>query len=229
MEKSILQGIVTDRKTGRPLASTTIRFDRAQGKPLVAVTRANGTYELVLPDVPETFAIAASQAGYLPEARNLRSIDVKGKTQRLDFALRTTTEDVIAVENDPVVHHLGNDEFEGVANSKFQRRSEGTAFVHEFTVSGENPLRTFTQPAVTFLAKGVQCPPQVRINGHLLASNNGLSPTDGAYGTLVFPFNSLLLKTGKNEVSVTAAICQGDLDDFEFVNVQIRLSKPNSD
>lgn len=224
--RTILAGIVTDKKTGRPLARTTVRFDRAQGKPLVAVTRDDGTYELVLSDIPETFAVAASQAGYQPEALNLRSVDVKGKTHRLDFTLRAANEDVIVVENDPVVHHLGNDQFEGVANSKFQRRSEGSSFESMFTVTVENSQKVSVQPAVTFLAKGVQCPPQVRINGHLLAADNGVTPDDGTYGTMVFPFDRSLLRAGKNQISVRATSCQGDLDDFEFVNPQIRLTKP---
>lgn len=224
--RTILQGIVTDKKTGRPLARTTVRFDRAQGKPLVAVTRDDGTYELVLSDIPESFAVAASQAGYQPEALNLRSVDVKGKTHRLDFALRVANEDVIVVENDPVVHHLGNDQFEGVANSKFQRRSEGSSFESVFTVTVENSQKESARPAVTFLAKGVQCPPQVRINGHLVPSNKEVTPDDGTYGTMVFPFDRSLLKVGKNQISIWATSCQGDLDDFEFVNPQIRLAKP---
>lgn len=225
VERTILQGIVTDKKTGRPLPRTAVRFDRAQGKPLIAVTRDDGTYELVLTDIPETFAVAASQSGYQPEALNLRSIDVKGTTHRLDFALRASNEDVIVVENDPTVHHLGNDQFEGVANSKFQRRSEGVSFESVFIVSVENSQKASVQPAVTFLAKGVQCPPQVRINGQLLPSTKAVTPDDGSYGTMVFPFDRSLLRAGKNQISIWATSCQGDLDDFEFVNPQVRLSK----
>ena len=223
--ESILKGIVTDRKTGRPVPRTTVRFDRIQGKPLLAVTRDDGTYELILPDTPDTFAITAVQADYLPEARNVQSIDVKGKTHRIDFTLRTAAEDLIAVENNPRVHHLGNDQFEGAANSKFQRRSEGLTFTQTFTVA-ENSQRPLQHPVVTFLARGVQCPPLIRINGRPLRATERLSPADGSYGTLEFPFDSALLKAGANEISVTAATCQGDLDDFEFVNIQIRLSKP---
>jgi hypothetical protein len=223
--ESILKGIVTDRKTGKPVARTTVRFDRIQGKPLLAVTRDDGTYELVLPDTPDIFAITAVQADYLPEARNVRSVDVKGKTHRIDFTLRTAAEDMIAVENNPRVHHLGNDQFEGVANSKFQRRSEGQTFTQTFTVA-ENSQRPLQHPVVTFLARGVQCPPLIHINGRQLRATEGLSPADGAFGTLEFPFDSALLRAGVNEISVTAATCQGDLDDFEFVNIQIRLSKP---
>jgi hypothetical protein len=224
--ESILKGVVTDRKTGRPVPRTTVRFDRIQGKPLLAVTRDDGTYELILPDTPDMFAITAVQADYLPEARNIRSSDVKGKTHRVDFTLRTAAEDLIAVENNPRVHHLGNDQFEGVANSKFQRRSEGQTFTQTFTVAAENSQRPFQSPVVTFLARGVQCPPLIRINGRLLRATDGLSPADGAYGPLEFPFDSAMLKPGLNEISVTAATCQGDLDDFEFVNIQIRFSKP---
>ncbi len=125
-----------------------------------------------------------------------------------------------------LLHHLGNDQFEGAANSKFQRRSEGLTFTQTFTVAAENSPRPLQHPVVTFLARGVQCPPLIRINGRLLRATEGLSPADGSFGTLEFPFDSALLKAGVNEISVTAATCQGDLDDFEFVNIQIRFSKP---
>jgi hypothetical protein len=214
--------MVTDQKTGRPLGRTTIRFDRPQGEALVATTRENGTYELALSDIPDTFVVAASQPGYLSEARNLRQADVKGKTHRLDFSMRVVTDDVIAIESDPGVHHLGNDQFEGPANSKFQKRSEGPQFTAEFSVSADSSQLRSQQLTVTFLAKGAQCVPQVRVNGHLLTSKTGLSPVDGSYGTLEFPFASSLLKVGRNQVSIKASTCQDDLDDFEFVNVQIR-------
>lgn len=225
-DRGVVSGVVTDAVTGRPLARSVVRFDRGDGKALVAVTRNDGSYEIVLPETPETFVITASQADYLPDARNLRSKDVTGKTHRVDFSLRTSLERAIAVENDPAVHHLGNDQFEGAANSKFQKRSEGDVFAAKFTVTAEQMRTVEKESAVTFLAKGVQCPVRLQINGRLLATEKGLSPVDGGYGQLVFPFDSAFLREGQNDIRLTALSCQGDLDDFEFVNIQIRFSKP---
>ncbi len=224
----ILRGVVKDAETGRILAGTTIRFDRPQGKPLVAVTDAEGRYELSLPETPDNFAVTASHGDYLPEAKNMKSVDIRGKTRRLDFALRQPSESVIPLEDEPEVHHLGNDRFQGSANSQFQQKSEGTGREFQFTVTAEQIRRRFPAAVVTFLAKGVQCAPRVWVNGHLLDSASKLSPADGAYGTLELPFDSRWLRTGDNTLTMNATDCNGDLDDFEFVNVQIRLTAPTA-
>lgn len=220
-----LRGVVVDAATGRPIAGTTIRFDRAQGKPLTATTREDGSYELALQGTPDTFAVTASQDGYVPDARNMRASDVAAKTGRLDFRLRTSTDNVIVLEKEPGVHHLGNDQFEGRANSRFQRQSEGTTLTIAYDVTAAQLRGPSNSTAVTFSAKGVQCAPLIWVNGHRLTGTNDLTPADGSYGDLVYPFDKSWLHAGKNEIKISATICNGDLDDFEFVNVQVRLSK----
>jgi hypothetical protein len=223
--KGTLRGIVTDAATGQPIAGTTIRFDRAQGKPLMAITRDDGSYDLVLPGTPDTFAITASQEGYVPDARNMRASDVAAKTGRLDFRLRVSTDNVIVLEKQPVVHHLGNDQFEGRANSKFQRQSEGGTVTVVFDVTDAQLRALSISSAVTFSAKGVQCAPNIWVNGRRVAGTADLTPVDGSYGELVYPFDRSWLRVGRNEVKISATICNNDLDDFEFVNVQVRPTK----
>lgn len=220
-----LRGVVTDAQTGQPLAAATIRFDQAQGEPLTAVTDQNGTYTLAVAETPDNFAVTATHDGFLPESRNMRGADVRGKTPRLNFALHPANESVIAVEDDPEVHHLGNDRFEGRINSQFQRKSEGVTLLGEFPVSAEQAPPKLARVAVSMMVKGVQCPHEVRINGTLVARRLDRSPADGSFGELVLPFEASLLHAGDNQISVTAVSCNGDLDDFEFVNVQIRLTR----
>lgn len=224
----ILRGVVKDAETGRVLAGTTIRFDQARGKPLTAVTDADGHYTLTLPETPDNFAVTASRSDYLPEARNLKSVDVQGTARRLDFALRQPTESVIPLEDEPEVHHLGNDRFEGSVNSQFQRRSEGKEREFRFVVTPAQRRRSFTSAAITVLAKGVQCAPKVWINDRLVDSGGQISPTDGSYGTIELPFDARWLNAGENTFVISAVDCNGDLDDFEFVNVQIRLWKKSA-
>lgn len=221
----VLRGVVKDAETGRAVAGTAVRFDQAQGKPLVAITDAEGRYELSLPETPDNFAVTASHGDYLPEAKNLKSLDVRGKTRRLDFTLRQPSESVVALEDEPEVHHLGNDRFAGTANSQFQRRSEGTEREFRFAVTADQLRRQFPDAVVTFMAKGVQCAPRVSINGHAVDSASKTSPLDGAYAALELPINVRWLRAGDNTLTIRASDCNGDLDDFEFVNIQIRLSK----
>ena len=80
-----------------------------------------------------------------------------------------------------------------------------------------------SRAAVTVMAKGVQCAPRVRINDVLLDWPADRSPADGSFGGVVLRFDPTLLHVGENRISLQAVDCNGDLDDFEFVNLQIRL------
>lgn len=219
-----LRGRVRDAKSGQPLAGTVIRVDLADGRPVLTRTNDDGTYELSLPKVPDNVAVSAARAGYLPESKNLRVFRGDGNIHRLDFELGVNTERVIAIESTPVIHHLGNDKFEGSVNSQFQRPSEGILFRADFDVAGDQYPDRASVAVVTFLAKGIQCEPQVRLNGHLLTDGLAPSPTDGSFGPVIVAFEPAWLRVGRNVITITAVVCANDLDDFEFVNLQVRLS-----
>ncbi|MBL8877479.1 MAG: PD40 domain-containing protein [Phycisphaerales bacterium] len=220
-----LFGKIIDADTRLPLRDVTVRFDQAAGPPLTAVTSADGTYKLPVAETPDHFAVTATLPGYLPESRNVNRGDVHGRRLRLDFLLRAANESVIAVEDEPEVHHLGNDLFEGVINSQFQRKSEGNMLVGEFSLSASQAPPHLVRVNVSMMVKGLQCPPAIRINGTTLARRSIRSPADGSFGEILLPIDPSLLREGENEISVQAVNCTGDLDDFEFVNVQIRLTR----
>ena len=222
---TLLTGRVTDAATGKPLVGSTVRFDRAGGAALTAVTSATGQYELTVSETPDNFAVTATHAGYVPESRNVRGQIDRAVVPKLDFALKPANESVIAIEKEPQVHHLGNDKFEGRINSQFQREAEGAALEAAFRMSEEQSRLVVSQAAITFLAKGLQCAPEVELNGNPLRLRSGRSPDDGVFGLVIVPFDPKLLKAGENKIRLEAVTCNGDLDDFEFVNVQIRLSR----
>lgn len=217
-------GTVTDAATGRGLAGTVIRFDRDRGTPVVTRTDARGNYELALPDTPDSFALTITRAEYLPVARNLSAREVRGKSRRVDITLSPLSGNVIALEDRPEVHHLGNDQFEGSANSRFQRRTEGAERTFRFNVTEAQLRSPASEAAVTLMAKGIQCAPDLRLNGRKLDTLRQFSPDDGTYGTVVWPFDLRWLTPGQNTLIIRATDCNDDLDDFEFVNVQIRLT-----
>lgn len=220
-----LFGKITDADTKAPLRDVIVRFDQATGPPLTAVSAADGTYELPVAETPDHFAVTATHLGYLPESHNVSGADIHGKRLRLDFSLRPANESVIAVEEEPEVHHLGNDLFEGEINSRFQRKSEGSMLVGEFPLSVAQAPPNLLRVSLSMMVKGLQCPPQIRINGTPLARRNIRSPADGSFGEIVLLVEPSLLREGDNEICVQAVNCTGDLDDFEFVNVQIRLTR----
>ncbi|HUU85384.1 MAG TPA: carboxypeptidase regulatory-like domain-containing protein [Phycisphaerae bacterium] len=219
-----IRGRVVEAGTERPVGGATVRLDVPDRRAVLATTDGRGEYVLVAPNVPDFFALSASADGYVPEAVNVATIALAGKTMTLDFELEPADARVIAVEPEPEVHHLGNDQFTGVVNSQFQRSAEGSVYEAEFEVSGRQLSGSSETATIVLLAKGVQCPHRIRVNGRLLGTRLDESPGDGSFGELTVPFPSALLEAGINNLRIQAVRCQGDLDDFEFVNVRIRLS-----
>jgi hypothetical protein len=218
-----IRGRVTDATTGLPLPDATIRLTMHDQSSVVAMSGETGWYELGVPQVPEFFALSASLDGYLPEAVNVETARLRGRAIIQNFRLRPDDETVIALESDPEVHHLGNDRFEGVINSRFQKRSEGTRAVAVFPLSAHQISSPFTQAEVRMLVKGVQCPHRIFINDELLSRRLDRSPKDGSFGEFLASFDASALHEGENVLEIHCVSCRGDVDDFEFVNVQIHL------
>lgn len=224
-----MRGVVRDKGSGTPLANATVRVDLAGSDPVSAQTNDAGEYTLALPQVPENFAVSATASGYEPAARNVPGSELASHEIKADFELEPETEMVIAVEDEPEVHHLGNDAFEGAINSQFQRKSEGPALIGEFDLREIQTTPHVERAEVTLLVKGVQCPHQVLVNEQLLRARIDKAPTDGSFGEISVSLDPRLLRAGTNTIEVRAVSCRGDLDDFEFVNVQIRLRRKQAE
>jgi len=220
----IIQGRVTDARTDAALNGAMIRLVLSGDDDVVAMTDQDGRYIMAVPQAPDFFALSASLEGYLPGTANIRLAAIAEKPAAVDFALFPLTESVIALEEAPDVHHLGNDRFEGRINSQFQKPSEGRRFRATFEITDAQIDAQYQRAEVELMAKGVQCPHQIRINGHLLRERLDHSPSRGGFGRFTAQFRPSWLKLGKNRLKITAQSCRGDLDDFEFVNVQIKLS-----
>lgn len=215
----IIRGVVRDAETARPLAGATVRLDLLEG-PLTVETDSDGRYELAVPRTPPHFALSAAKKGYESLTHDVASERLSGGL-RLDFDLVPARLAVIALEDVPRVHHLGNDRFEGRINSQFQRDSEGTTLMFEFDLPADHPALSAATAQVALLARGVQCPHHIHVNGRLLRQRLDESPTDGSFGEFIAAFDASWLRPGANTLSITARSCNGDLDDFEFVNVRI--------
>lgn len=216
--KSLLSGIVTDAETGLPLAAALVRIDRVDQEPLTTRTDAGGNYGLVMTELPDNVAVTVVRRGYSPESRNLGN-----RTSQLDFALSPINERIISVEQKPVVHHLGDDNFSGNINSQFQGKAEGPRWTAKFPISQDQKRFPASSVIVSMMAKGMQFPATLRINGFEVGKLTRLSPIDGSFGLCDLRFAPNILKSGENEISIQTAERGGDQDDFEFVNVQLRL------
>jgi hypothetical protein len=218
-----IRGRVVDAESGEPLPGAAVRLVLPEEETIVVTTDAAGLYELAVPPVPDFFALSASLSGYVPGTANLSAGMLSDRPVAVDFELPQQTDYIVAIEEEPDVHHLGNDRFEGRINSQFQKRSEGRVFRATFEISKDQLPPNYSRAEVWLMAKGVQCPHQILINDRRLRRRLDDAPGDGSFGEFTARFDPAWLEAGINKIRIAAKSCNGDLDDFEFVNLQIRL------
>jgi hypothetical protein len=218
-----IRGTVTDASTGRAIPAATVQLDLPDREPVKVATNKSGAYVLFPPEVPTFFALSASRDRYLPTSRNVAAAMVEGTTLTLDFELAPSTDRAVAVEAVPGVHHLGDNDFSGRINSQFQKRAEGATFEATFTLTGDQLSGSGEFVVLAMLVKGIQMDHRIRVNGRLLPERLGWSPRDGSFGEFETAFESGWLVPGSNTIEILASSLGSDVDDFEFVNVQVRL------
>ena len=218
-----VRGRVTDIESGRPIEGATIRLTLPKRPPMTATSGPDGRYTLDIPAVPKFFALSASRPGFVPATANIPSSEVIGNALTQNFLLWPQGRGIIALEEDPEVHHLGNNAFTGSINSQFQREAEGDRFIAPFELDADRLPPRNTRVRLWLLHKGSQCPHEVYLNGQRIGDMIR-SPDDGSFGEHTIRFDSTVLRPGTNVLEIQAISCSGDLDDWEFVNLQIRLS-----
>ncbi len=219
-----IRGVVSDASTGTALPGATVRLVLPDRSPISIDTGADGGYTLTAPQVPDFFALSASKEGYVPSTANVDSAMVQGTTLAVDFQLLPEDLALVAVEAVPDVHHLGDDNFDGTINSQFQKKSEGAVFAAEFELNDTQLPPYFNNVELRLLAKGVQRSHKIRINGTVLDRRLDDAPSDGSFGEFVAAFDASILRAGANTLEVIARPSSNDIDDFEFVNIQLHLA-----
>lgn len=220
-----LTGQVFDSSTLDPIVGALIRVDRSPS-PIFVYTRGDGTYSLPFPDLPDYFAMTASEIGYVPKAVSVNKTNAVSNPQPINFALVPIGNDAVIIEAIPDVHHLGNNSFGGPQNSQFQKSAEGASYSETFNVEASQLPPTFGTATLRMQQKGTECGNPITINGTALNSTLSSAPFDGSFGPYEVTFNINLLQAGANTIVITSVECTtpGDIDDFEFVNAQIFLS-----
>jgi hypothetical protein len=221
---STIAGTVVDAHTGEPLPGASVRLDLSHADEIDATTAEGGAYALAIPEVPEFFAISASLEGYIPASANIAAELVRDRSLTVHFRLRRSDLSTVAIEAVPDVHHLGDDRFTGSVNSRFQKSSEGATFTATFELSELQIAPYMTQAEITMLIRGVQMRHPVYINGQRTRVRLSDSPGDGSFGEFRARFDVEHLRAGENTLEIRAKSRSGDIDDFEFVNVQLNLT-----
>jgi hypothetical protein len=217
----VISGIVTDAETGEPLPGASIRLDLPDGGSLIARAGPRGQYTINAPELPEFIAVTASARGYTPDSLNIAADDVEGRVLDRDFALRPARGDIVAIEADPEVHHLGNGDFSGRINSQFQKETEGLVYEAAFHLTRAQ-LEGARRAELRIMQKGTQADNPVTINGWALDPLND-APRDGSFEEYVSRVPLEALRVGENRLRIRSVRGNSDLDDFEFVNPRLRL------
>ncbi|MCH7961736.1 MAG: hypothetical protein IIC49_05325, partial [Planctomycetes bacterium] len=118
---------------------------------------------------------------------------------------------------------LGNDDFSGSINSQFQKHAEGLIFERSFELTRFQVPPHVGRAQIQLLAKGTQADNPIWINDHLLREPLTDSPRDGSFGEFTARFPARWLRVGRNTIRIQSVRGTNDLDDFEFVNIRIRL------
>ena len=189
-----------------------------------AETDANGYYSLRMDEnvfsnyaTDESLIIYASKEGYIPITKGI-SINQYDLFE-IDFELQKIPANVVVVEIDPTLHHLGDDNYSGSVNSKFQKNTEGTTFTKNFNVTTTQAV--CSEAILTFYGKGIQ-------NGGELYINNagwtlGEGPSSGEFVRYVISLDGSVYYEGENTITIKSTANYIDYDDFEFNNIQIEF------
>ena len=149
-----ISGTVVETGSLTPLAGARVKVELIGGDEFDAVvdgySDAVGDYSLCVPSgsIPDNFLVSASKDRYVPESANVLKDGTSA--QVVNFELRLITEQVVVLELDPVVHHLGNDNYSGSINSQFQKLSEGLEYGVLFTLSDSQRAATAAQVTLSW-------------------------------------------------------------------------------
>ncbi len=217
-------GRVTDARSGDPIEGARVRLDLSENDTVTEVTDAHGDYALTIPNVPDHFAISTSFDGYVPASVDISKDAIRERSLTVNFKLRRIDLSTVALEAVPDVHHLGDDRFSGSVNSQFQKRSEGGTYEVEFELSELQLSPHMSQCELTMLTRGVQMPHAIYFNGRRSPLRIANSPRDGSFGLYRAEIDIRWLLPGENTFGIRARSRGNDIDDFEFVNVQLHFS-----
>lgn len=113
------------------------------------------------------------------------------------------------------LHHLGNDQFGGSANSQLQNSAEGLERSFFFSLNSVPS----SMPRLQIYARGVQEPTEIILNG-ITVDKLGNSDPDGDLSRWDFQLTAnpnTVLKAGNNVLTIkTGANGSSDWDDIEF-------------
>jgi len=227
---------VTDQATGRPVADATVTY-QAGTTEFATRTDADGNCKLNLP-ASEVAGVAfpagsVEKPGYEPQTLLCAKLQGGGSCAS-SVQIIPMADNVSIPMGGGIVMHLGDDLFEGAANSQFQKKTDGAELAFVIDDWAAKVKAGYTKATVYLDAKGWQtdrCMNLIGLSGDIgtVSLPGGNSPSDGYWGggkQVPFEFSVAQVGALRAEVRVSAGACSGttDLDDFEINRIRVYFS-----
>jgi hypothetical protein len=200
-------------------------------------TNAAGKCELDLPAAEVAGvnypAATVNKDGYEPQTILCPKLQ-GGQSCTQSVSLVPLADNVSIPVGGDIVMHLGDDRFEGAANSQFQTATDSAQLTFAIADWAEKVQAGYTKATVYLDAKGWQtnqCQNTIALAGDAgdVSLPGGNSPADGYWGggkQVPFDFNVSQVGTQSAQLRITSGSCNGtsDLDDFEINRIRVYFS-----
>jgi hypothetical protein len=227
---------VADATSGNAVSNATVNY-QAGITEYTTQTNASGNCELNLPatEVAGVTFPAASviKDGYEPQTILCPTLQ-GGQSCTRDVLLIPLAANVSIPVGGDIVMHLGDDRFDGVVNSQFQKQTDGAQLSFVIADWAAKVQAGYTKATVYVDAKGWQtdrCQNLIGLVGDVGEINlpGGNSPANGFWGggkQVPFEFTVAQVGLQRAELRITAGACAGttDLDDFEINRIRVYFS-----
>jgi hypothetical protein len=211
--KQLVAGVVTDAN-GQPVAGAHVGVSN-NGQTATVLTDDHGQFTVPTDTgtLPDSYVVDVYDGQHVPVAVPVSQSP--GGVDTIVVTLNDSSDTQAPLELTPVVHHLGDGQFGGQANSLLQfPDAEGLSRTYPFTVTATQAAHA--SAALDLMAKGVDCADTLSIDGQVVGTLT-LTPTDGSYGAVHVPVPMALLPVGDHTATIAAVACEpGDYDDFEY-------------
>lgn len=200
--------------------SNTELMIQTEGKTYFDVSDENGECEIVIPNevtLPEYLIVTFDHNNIKPRATAVSGL-LDSKVDRAINCVRAPSKVFI---RDARLHHLGNDEYGGLANSQHQLPTEGLEKTFNFHLSSIPSEMPYYQ----MYARGIEHPCELFVNGVRtnIMNNSSENGNLGVYNHQLNESPNSVLRVGNNTFTIkTGANNQSDLwDDIEFCGLLI--------
>lgn len=228
-----VSGVITNKGNSNLIQDVGIKLvflnSNSENRYFEAVSDVDGKYSLKMNkdefsiySQDEVLIIYAYKDGYIPITTLIKINN--SEIFSLNFELEEVPVNMVLLEIEPELHHLGDDSYTGSINSKFQKKTEGTIFTKEFTISSSQA--NCNEAELTFYARGIQSS-YIELNDKNWTISEG--PESGEMMIYTLSLEGSDYKDGSDNIISIVSENKNNLgfDDFEFSNIQIEFC-PNS-